>query len=103
MPFFLRTAFAICTLGLCVLISASAQGPGPKEAKPAPRPAGPPNPLIGTWTYRSFRSDSNSSTQPNDLLFGQGTLEFSVATPDRVAGTIGAEGWQLNLTGRVES
>lgn len=30
--------------------------------------------LVGEWTYRSFRDDPDLETEPNDLLFGAGTL-----------------------------
>jgi hypothetical protein len=57
------------------------------------------NPFIGKWSYRSFLNDPNLDTQPNDLLFGSGTLEFTSAPIGQVAGTIGGPGWQLKLEG----
>jgi hypothetical protein len=57
------------------------------------------NPFIGKWSYRSFLNDPNLDTQPNDLLFGSGTLEFTSAPMGQVAGTIGGPGWQLKLEG----
>lgn len=59
------------------------------------------NPFIGKWTYRSFNNDPNLKTQPNDLLFGSGTLEFKTAPMGQVAGTIGGEGWLLDLEGWI--
>src|ERR1043166_3517631 len=59
------------------------------------------NPFIGKWSYRSFRNNPDLNAQPNDLLFGAGTLEFTDAPMGEVAGTIGGQGWQLALTGSI--
>src|SRR5436190_1784956 len=59
------------------------------------------NPLIGKWTYRSFLNDPNQKTEPNDLLFGEGTIELTDAPMQQIAGTIGGDGWQLKLNGSM--
>lgn len=59
------------------------------------------NPFIGKWSYRSFLNNADLNAQPNDLLFGSGTLEFTDAPMGQVRGTIGGEGWQLVLEGSI--
>src|SRR5262249_32490731 len=55
------------------------------------------SPFVGSWTYRSFVSDPSLATQPNELLFGSGTLVLTVPTPDQLGGTLGGAGWSLAL------
>jgi hypothetical protein len=57
------------------------------------------SPFTGSWSYRSFRNDPDLSTEFNDLRFGAGTL--TLATPEfgRLQGSLGGEGWSLDLTG----
>jgi FtsP/CotA-like multicopper oxidase with cupredoxin domain/peroxiredoxin len=69
----------------------AAQAPDPQ-----PQPA---NRLNGKWTYRSFRSDPNLAADPAALLFGKGTLVFDIGADNQVRGTLGGDGWQLQLTG----
>jgi len=57
--------------------------------------------LSGKWTYRSFISDPNLNTEPNNLLFGSGTMELSATAPDNLSGTLGGPDWQLTLSGKV--
>lgn len=57
------------------------------------------DPFTGTWSYRSFISDPDLSKEFNALAFGAGTLELRQPTFGRLAGTLGGEGWSLNLTG----
>ncbi|HYH67749.1 MAG TPA: Rid family hydrolase, partial [Urbifossiella sp.] len=95
-------ALVLGTLALSQVPRTPAQGPDANGAPAAATQADAPHPLVGKWTYRSFRSDPDQATEPNALLFGQGTLEFDTVSPDRVTGTLGGEGWQLNLTGRME-
>lgn len=57
------------------------------------------NPFVGTWTYRSFLSDTNPQTPFNDLEFGVGSLRFDPAPMQALSGLIYGEGWQLELTG----
>ena len=55
--------------------------------------------FVGKWSYRSFLNDTNLDTEPNNLLFGKGTIEIVEAPLALLRGTIGGPGWQLNLTG----
>jgi hypothetical protein len=55
--------------------------------------------LVGKWTYRSFRSDPDLSTQFNDLEFGRGTITIVEAPMSVFKGTIGGPGWSLDLNG----
>ena len=55
--------------------------------------------ITGKWSYRSFISDPNLSTEPNRLLFGSGTMEFAAPVGTKLTGTLGGNGWQLNLSG----
>lgn len=57
------------------------------------------NVFVGRWTYRSWLNDVNLATQPNDLLFGSGTIEIVEAPSQILKGTIGGSGWQLDLHG----
>ncbi|HSS78564.1 MAG TPA: hypothetical protein VLV54_17695 [Thermoanaerobaculia bacterium] len=57
------------------------------------------NVFVGKWTYRSWLNDVNLATQPNDLLFGSGTIDIVEAPSQILKGTIGGSGWQLNLHG----
>ena len=57
------------------------------------------NPFLGQWSYRSFLNDTNLHTQPNDLLFGSGVIHIGEAPMNILVGTIGGEGWSLDLTG----
>jgi len=42
------------------------------------------NPFLGKWTYRSFLNDPDPKADPTkQLLFGQGTLEFTSAPMGR--------------------
>jgi len=57
------------------------------------------NVFVGKWTYRSWLNDVNLATQPNDLLFGSGTIDIVEAPSQILKGTIGGSGWQLDLHG----
>jgi hypothetical protein len=57
------------------------------------------NPFTGSWSYRSFRNDPDLSTDFNDLRFGVGTLELMESEFGRLSGSLGGEGWNLNLVG----
>lgn len=56
-------------------------------------------PFDGTWTYRSFHNNPDISVPFNDLRFGAGTLILTHTTSTRVGGSLGGEGWSLNLQG----
>ncbi len=57
------------------------------------------NPLIGKWTYRSFLDVPTDPKPFEKILFGEGTLEFTAAPMQMIAGTIGGSGWSLTLSG----
>jgi len=57
--------------------------------------------LKGQWTYRSFLSDPDLSTQFNDLEFGRGTISIDEAPMGVLQGTIGGPGWSLGLSGSI--
>jgi hypothetical protein len=57
------------------------------------------NPFVGSWTYRSLLNDPDINTQFNDLEFGRGILVINEAAEQVLTGTIGGQGWSLNLHG----
>lgn len=63
------------------------------------------NPLLGKWTYRSFVNTPTDPDPFDNILFGEGTLEFTDAPMQMIAGTIGTpgpNGWgPLTLTGSM--
>ena len=69
------------------------------------------NPFVGTWTYRSLLNDptlaADPSTDPTawaNLFFGYGTIVIKEGTqPEELTGTIGGEGWSLDLHGSMSS
>jgi hypothetical protein len=61
------------------------------------------NDVAGRWTYRSFHSQPDMSTNPAALLFGRGTLELAVSESGQLSGTLGGTGWELTLNGRFNA
>jgi len=61
------------------------------------------NPFVGSWSYRSFLNDPdlNKDTNMNQLLFGDGTLVITAPSSVEVGGTIGGDGWSLDLHGSI--
>lgn len=57
------------------------------------------NPLVGSWTYRSFLNDPDIGTAFNDLEFGRGTIVIEEGPMAALKGTIGGPGWSLALKG----
>ncbi len=57
------------------------------------------NPFVGCWSYRSFRNDPDLSKEFNDLRFGAGTLVLDEPEFGYLSGSLGGEGWSLNLVG----
>lgn len=55
------------------------------------------NPFVGSWSYRSFLNNPDQSVEPNNLLFGSGTIVIAEAPPNILQGTIGGSGWSLDL------
>lgn len=56
------------------------------------------NPFIGSWSYRSFRNDPDLSQEFGAFRFGAGTLDLTAPEFGRLSGTLGGEGWRLDLT-----
>lgn len=81
-------------------LKTSAQGPvktlSVNDVKP-----NVPSAVNGAWSYRSFVSNPDLTAQPNDLLFGSGTLDLTVANTNELTGTLGGTGWQLQLFGKL--
>ncbi len=65
-------------------------------------------PGTGRWAYRSFKNDPNLShdlTQGDNTYcpeFGQGTLNIITSADGKLTGTIGGDGWHLDLKGSVQ-
>jgi hypothetical protein len=57
------------------------------------------NQYVGSWTYRSLLNDPDGSTDFDKLEFGEGTIVIRDAAPELLVGTIGGDGWSLNLHG----
>jgi hypothetical protein len=58
-------------------------------------------PFVGTWTYRSLLNEANINTDFTDLEFGRATLVITAPATDTLGGTIGGDGWSLNLHGSI--
>lgn len=58
-------------------------------------------PFGGRWSYRSFLNDPDLDTPFNGLAFGLGTLELTEPEAGRLTGTLGGDGWSLQLTGHT--
>ncbi len=59
------------------------------------------NPLIGKWTYRSFRNDPDPSKPFNDLKFAVAELSFEEAEFGKIAGRLSFDNDYLKLTGTI--
>jgi hypothetical protein len=57
------------------------------------------NPFTGKWSYRSFYNNPDLSTALTDLVLGSGTIDIVEVSPIVLGGTIGGDGWGLNLHG----
>jgi hypothetical protein len=60
------------------------------------------NPFVGTWTYRSLLNDPDMSTDFDKLEFGRANIVIEEAEPQLLRGTIGGDGWSLQLHGSRE-
>jgi hypothetical protein len=60
------------------------------------------NPFVGTWTYRSFFNDPDINTDFDKLELGRGNIRIDDAVPQLLTGTIGGDGWSLDLHGSRE-
>ena len=65
------------------------------------------NPFVGSWTYRSFKNDPDSSIDVTNLVFGEGTIAITAPSTEKLGGTIGGSlgkgqgNWLLNLRGSI--
>jgi hypothetical protein len=59
------------------------------------------NPFVSTYTYRSLLNEPNVNTDFKDLEFGRATLVITAPSSDTLGGTIGGDGWSLNLHGSI--
>jgi len=57
--------------------------------------------LAGKWTYRSFLSAPDLSTEFNNLEFGRGTITIEEAPMGVLQGNVGGPGWSLDLNGSI--
>ena len=58
--------------------------------------------LVGSWTYRSYLNIADLNKQPNDLLFGSGTIRLDTTPlPNQLSGLIYGPGWELRLAGSI--
>lgn len=60
-----------------------------------------PDILIGTWTYRSFLSNTNVGADFDSLEFGRGNIQIRPAAMQVFDGRIYGPGWQLELSGSI--
>lgn len=98
---FLLAAITICHSSYCVAQSLHSQS---EKISPYSKPTSEHShrAFEGTWTYRSFRSNPDLGVEPNDLLFGSGTLVLDQASDTTVSGTLGGDGWSLQLKGSAD-
>jgi hypothetical protein len=59
------------------------------------------NPFVSTYTYRSLLNEPKINTDFNDLEFGRATLVLTAPSSEQLAGTIGGDGWSLDLHGSI--
>ena len=57
--------------------------------------------FAGNWSYRSFVNNPDLSVEFNELRFGAGNLVIEEVSFGEIAGTLGGEGWSLDLKGRA--
>lgn len=60
-----------------------------------------PEILTGTWTYRSFLSNTDINADFDSLEFGRGNIEIVPAAMQKLDGRIYGPGWQLELSGSI--
>jgi hypothetical protein len=67
------------------------------------------NPYVGSWTYRSFYNDpdlhldGDGNADFNAVQLGFGTIVIRESGPEQLSGTIGGDGWSLDLFGSMSS
>ena len=57
------------------------------------------SPFTGKWSYRSFLNNPDLSVEFNELRFGAGNLVLEEPQFGEVVGTLGGDGWLLDLKG----
>src|SRR5262245_18682371 len=57
------------------------------------------SPFQGTWSYRSFLNNPDLSVEFNALAFGLAELVICQSSLGVMTGTLGGEGWSLELKG----
>ncbi len=60
-----------------------------------------PDILVGTWTYRSFKSNPDLNADFDSLEFGRGNIQINAAPMQEFDGLIYGTGWSLNLAGSI--
>jgi hypothetical protein len=57
------------------------------------------SPFTGKWSYRSFLNNPDLSVEFNKLQFGAGNLVLEEPRFGEIVGTLGDDGWSLDLKG----
>jgi hypothetical protein len=66
-------------------------------------PCPPPNPALGTWTYRSFANNPDIEKDFNDLEFGRGELTIDKLAPGIFEGRLSfGDTYQFRLNGTAD-
>ncbi|HEV3298206.1 MAG TPA: DUF4440 domain-containing protein [Planctomycetaceae bacterium] len=101
----LRKRLGLLALASCAFVLSLAPAAGQSIRRPTARVTADGRAgsdltsFTGKWSYRSFVSNPDLSVQPNELLFGSGTMDLAVTGTGVVSGTLGGPGWQLTLSG----
>ncbi len=60
-----------------------------------------PDLLVGTWTYRSFLSNTDVNADFDSLEFGAGNIRIDAGPMQTFEGLIYGDGWSLDLKGSI--
>lgn len=60
------------------------------------------NPVSGLWTYRSLLNNSDITVDFDDLEFGRANLRLNATDDGQLTGTIGGDGWELDIQGSFQ-
>jgi len=63
--------------------------------------AGFENPFVGSWHYRSLHNIPGDENDWNKLHFGEAAIVINQTEFGQIAGTLGGEGWSLNIKGQT--
>jgi hypothetical protein len=100
-----RAISGLCTVSFGLALIALPEGlvVAQTDVPPSPNISVSTNPGVfaGKWTYRSYLNNPDKSVDPNGLLFGQAEINIAEQPDGMVTGTIGGDGWSLNLTGKA--